>query len=291
MEAGTAAHYWARKLQDYGHEVKLIAPQFVKGFLKSNKNDANDAEAIVIASTHPSMRYVSIKAAWQVELQSLHRIRTRIVTCRVQLTNSIRGFLQEYGIILPQSAVKFRAELVRLISPDCNELRSPRFKRELSVMYEELLGYLAREKDLTQTLVKYARENTVSQRLQTIPGVGPIIATALYAGVADPNSFKNGREMAAWLGLVPRQHSTGGKERLLGISKRGDTNLRCLLVHGARGVYRRMKANPEKYALGPWVLEKAQSRGVNKAVIALANKMARIAWVVMARETEFSYGV
>lgn len=290
MEAGSAAHYWGRKLQEMGHEVKLIAPQFVKPFLKSNKNDANDAEAIAEASLRPSMRFVQIKSEWQVELQSIHRSRSRIVGCRVQLTNAIHGFLVEYGIILPKGMTKFKTQIAWLISPECGEI-PVLFKAELAKMYGELGGYLNREKELSSQLRKYADTNETCKRLQTIPGIGPIVSTALYAGVADPQSFKNGREFAAWLGLVPRQSSSGGKENLLGISKRGDRNLRCLLIHGARASYLRIKNKKEDNRLSNWVISKSESRGANKAVVALANKMARIAWVVMVRNENFKYAV
>lgn len=290
MEAGSAAHYWGRNFQGMGHEVKLIAPQFVKPFLKSNKNDANDAEAIAEASLRPSMRFVQIKSEWQVELQSIHRSRSRIVGCRVQLTNAIHGFLVEYGVILPKAMTKFREQVAWLISEECGEIPLI-FKAELGKMYEELNGYLAREKDLNNQLRIYADTNATCKRLQTIPGIGPIVSTALYAGVADPQSFKNGREFAAWLGLVPRQSSSGGKENLLGISKRGDRNLRCLLIHGARASYFRMKNDKDSSRLNAWVVSKSESRGANKAIVALANKMARFAWVVMARNEEFKYAV
>lgn len=290
IEAGSAAHYWGRKLQSLGHEVKLIAPQFVKPFVKSNKNDANDAEAIVEASLRPSMRFVQVKSEWQVELQSLHRNRSRIVGCRVQLTNAIHGFLQEYGILIPKAMTKFKEQIAWLISPECADIPNL-FKSELTNMYEELLSYLEREKELNKKLKTIGDEHDVCKRLQTIPGIGPTIATALYAGVADPQSFKNGREFAAWLGLVPKQNSTGGKDRLLGISKRGDKNLRCLIIHGARASYCRIKQKPAENNLGKWVLEKSESRGSNKAIVALANKMARYAWVVMAKNEEFRYAV
>lgn len=290
MEAGSAAHYWGRKLTSMGHEVKLIAPQFVKPFLKSNKNDANDAEAIAEASIRPSMRFVQIKSEWQVELQSIHRSRSRVVGCRVQLTNAIHGFLVEYGLVLPKAMLKFKKEIAWLISPECGELPQI-FKAELVKMYEELEGYLKREKELNKQLRMYADTNETCIRLQTIPGIGPIVSTALYAGVADPNSFRNGREFAAWLGLVPRQSSSGGKENLLGISKRGDRNLRCLLIHGARASYLRMKNKKEDNRLSNWVISKSETRGANKAIVALANKMARIAWVVMAKNVEFKYAV
>lgn len=290
IEAGSAAHYWGRKLQSMGHDVKLIAPQFVKPFLKSNKNDANDAEAIVEASIRPSMRFVQVKSEWQVELQSLHRNRSRVVGCRVQLTNAMHGFLQEYGVLLPKAMKKFKEQVIWLIAPECGDIPEL-FKSELSKMYEELNIYLEREKELSRQLKQYAESTETCINLQTIPGVGPIIATALYAGVADPKSFKNGREFAAWLGLVPKQSSTGGKEKLLGISKRGDKNLRSLLIHGARSSYCKIKNKPEDNGLDKWVSSKAETRGVNKAVVALANKMARYAWVVMARNEKFKYAV
>jgi transposase len=280
LEACAGAHYWARKFTAMGHEVRMVGPQFVKPYVKSNKNDAADAEAICEAVQRPTMRFVPTKSVEQQDIQSLHRARSMAVAHRTAQANQIRGLLMEYGVVIPQGIGNLRKALPGVLEDADNEL-SGMFRELLAELREELgrldgriAGYDARIKDLS-------RQSELCQRLMTIPGVGPMSATALVAAVADTSVFKSGREMAAWLGLVPRQHSTGGKPKLLGISKRGDAYLRKLLIDGARAALR--VADKKQDRRSRWVLEVAGRRGHNIAAVALANKNARAAWVLLRR--------
>jgi transposase len=237
MEACGGAHYWARRFREHGHEVKLMAPQFVKPYVKSNKNDMRDAEGIGEAVTRPTMRFVPIKEVDQQDIQALHRVRDRLMGERTALVNEVHGLMNEYGIVIPKGVSKFRRAVVDKL--ECE-------KEKLTSLSQEMFWKLVEEfAALEQQLAFYqekldtlAKTHPECQRLMTIPGIGPLSATALVAAVSDASAFKNGRQFAAWLGLVPRQHSTGGKERLLGISKRGDSYLRKLLIHGARATMR-----------------------------------------------------
>src|SRR4029453_15249763 len=215
MEACGGAHYWARRLREHGHTVKLIAPQFVKPYVKSNKNDPADAEAICEAVTRPTMRFVPIKEIEQQDLQALHRARERVVKARTALVNEIRGLLAEYGIVLPPSVTKFRNGFLATLEAERAKLTA--LSKELfGQLYEEFGALEKRLAYYTAKLEAISAAHPVCQRLETIPGIGPLTATALVAAVSDTSAFKNGRQFAAWLGLVPRQHSTGGKERLVG---------------------------------------------------------------------------
>lgn len=285
MEACGSAHYWARLFTSYGHEVKLIAPQFVKPYVKSNKNDAADAEAICEAAQRPNMRFVSIKAVEQQDLQSLHRIRSLLVSQRTARINQIRGLLQEYGIELAQgSGVLFRQ--VSLILADAENGLSELFRELLSDAYEELVHLDDKVKGYDRKIVQMGQQNEDAKRLQTIPGIGPITATALVAALGTSvANFKNGRELAAWLGLVPRQHSTGGRPQLLGISKRGDVYLRNLLIHGARSVLRHVDKRSDTRSL--WCQSLLTRRPKNVALVALANKMARTVFVLLKIGEDF----
>jgi transposase len=237
MEACGGAHYWARRLREHGHTVKLIAPQFVKPYVKSNKNDPADAEAICEAVTRPTMRFVPMKEIEQQDLQALHRARERVVKARTALVNEIRGLLAEYGIVLPHSVTKFRNGFLATLEAE---------RAKLTALSQELFGQLYEEFGALEKRLAYysakleaiSAAHPVCQRLETIPGIGPLTSTAMVAAVSDVSHFQNGRQFAAWIGLVPRQHSTGGKPRLLGISKRGDVYLRTLLIHGARATLR-----------------------------------------------------
>ena len=237
MEACGSAHYWARCFREYGHDVRLIAPQFVKAYVKSPKNDARDAEAICEAVTRPTMRFVPIKLVEQQDLQALHRVRARLIKARTALVKEIRGLLSEYGIIMPQGITKVRRLLVQTLEAGQAQL-TPCSRELFRQCYEEFLALDQRLASYDEQLTAMGQAHPECRRLQTTPGIGPVTATALIAAIGDATQFKNGRQLAAWLGLVPKEHSTGGKPRLLGISKRGDVYLRTLLVHGARTTLR-----------------------------------------------------
>lgn len=261
MEACGEAHYWARKFISFGHTVKLMSPQYVKPYVKTNKNDAADSEAICEAVIRSNMRFVPIKSEEQQDIQALHRIRSRLVQDRTALANQIRGLLQEYGIVIPQGISNLRKKLPDIISSDKKltsigkELFADLYK-QLMAVEESVHAYDAR-------VHKIARESEVCQRLTQVQGVGPLTATALVGAVGDAKVFKSGRQMSAWLGLVPRQCSSGGKHVLLGISKRGDRYLRSLLIHGARASIRYISQKLD--AVSKWLRALIQRRGHNKA--------------------------
>jgi len=284
MEACGGAHYWARRFRAHDHAVKLMAPQFVKPYVKSNKNDMRDAEGIAEAVTRPTMRFVPIKDIDQQDLQALHRIRDRLMSARTALVNEVHGLLHEYGIVIPKGVAKFRQAVVGKLESE---------KDKLTSLSQELFGKLidefaALEKQLAyyqEKLEALATTHPECQRLMTIPGIGPLTATALVAAVSDANAFKNGRQFAAWLGLVPRQHSTGGKERLLGISKRGDSYLRKLLVHGARTTIRWVGRKTDRRS--QWIRQLVERRGKNRTAVAVANKNARIVWALLTGHQDY----
>ncbi len=288
MEACGGAHHWSRELTRLGHSVRLMAPAFVKPYLRSNKNDRNDAEAICEAVQRPSMRFVSAKLPEQQAVLHLHHGRRLLVRQRVALSNHLRGILSEYGIVLPQGIKVISRRLPELLEDADNEL--PMLVRpvlaELKAQYDQLMERIER---FEQQLRAWHATSEVSQRLASIPGIGLLTATALAATLGEGQDFKNGRQLAAYLGLVPRQHSTGGKERLLGISKRGDSYLRGLLIHGARAVIHhiRRRLRAQRPGGNPWVEQLLQRCHVNEVAVALANKMARIAWVLSARNETY----
>jgi transposase len=263
-----------------GHDVRLISPQFVKPYVKSNKNDTVDAEAICEAVQRPNMRFVPIKGIEQQDIQSLHRARSLAISHRTAQVNQMRGFLLEYGLTVAKNVSSLRKALPEILEDADNSL-SPMFRELLSGLTDELLR-LDQRISVYDVQIKHLSElSDACQRLMTIPGIGPMTATALVAAVADAKVFKSGREMSAWLGLVPRQHSTGGKPKLLGISKRGDTYLRKLLIHGARAALR--FADRKQDRRSQWVLEVESRRGRNIAAVALANKTVRTAWVLLSK--------
>jgi transposase len=280
MEACGGAHYWARQLREQGHEVKLMAPQYVKPYVKTNKNDLRDAEAIAEAVTRPSMRFVPIKNVAQQDLQALHRVRERLMGARTALVNEMRGLLAEYGIVLPAGINVFRNALAAKLEAE---------QAKLTPLSQELFGKLCAEFKKVEAEVAYddeklqaiAATHPESQCLLTIPGIGPITATALIAAGGDMGGFTNGRQFAAWLGLVPKQHSTGGQTRLLGISKRGDSYLRKLLIHGARATLRWARTKTDSRS--QWIRGVLERRGWNRTAVAGANKNARIVWALLSR--------
>ena len=283
MEACGSAHHWARQLQRLGHEVKLISPQFVKPFVKTNKHDAADAEAICEAVTRPTMRFVPIKNVEQQAMLSLHRAREGFIGDRTATVNRIRGLMSEFGLVIPQGIGHVRSKVPELIEDATNEL--PGMFRGLIDQLLEHLKWLDKQIDQIESQINtWHRNNADSQRLAEIPGIGVITATALIAMIGNGRNFKSGRELAAWIGLVPRQHSTGGKQTLLGISKRGDAYLRRLLVHGARALayYARKKADSNN-----WLYKVINRKHMNIAVVAQANKTTRIVWALLAHGREF----
>lgn len=288
MEACGGSHYWHRTLAGFGHTVRMMAPTFVKPYLKSNKNDRNDAEAICEAVQRPSMRFVTPKNPEQQAVLHLHHARQQMVRQRVAVGNHIRAVLAEYGICLPQGAKVLTQQLPALLEDAENTL--PLLTRhllaELKAEYDALV---ARAQRLEAQLKAWHSASKPSQRLARIPGVGLLSATALAATVVDGQGFRNGRQLAAYLGLVPRQASSGGKDRLLGISKRGDGYLRSLLIHGARSVIHHIRRRLQAGQPGgnPWVETLLQRCHVNEVAVALANKMARVAWVLLAKNAHY----
>jgi transposase len=285
MEACGGAHYWARKLEAFGHTVKLMAPQFVKPYVKSNKTDAADAEGICEAVSRPSMRFVSNKTEDQQAVLALHRARQGFVQARTAQANQIRGLLNEFGLVIPQGIGHIIPRLAEILEDGENEL--PGAFRALLQRLGEHLKALDRQVDaLEQQIQAWHREQAMSRKLAEIPGIGPLTASALVASIGDARCFENGRQLAAWLGLVPRQHSSGGQPKLLGISKRGDRYLRTLLIHGARAVIRvieRRRAGPTEM----WLEELLTRRNKNVVAVALANKNARIVWALLTRDTRY----
>ncbi len=284
IEACGGSHYWHRRFTEQGHTVRIIAPQFVKPYVKSNKNDAADAEAICEASQRPNMRFVPAKSIEQQDLQSLHRIRSQVVARRTAQSNQIRGLLQEYGIVIPKGISYVRKQIPRILEDAENEL-TPLFRELLNDLYDVIVHMDERVQQLERKLKAITEHSQDCQRLLTIPGFGLLSATALVAAVGDPSAFKSGREMAAWLGLVPRQYSTGGKPTLLGISKRGDTYLRTLLIHGGRTVVRVADMHNDRH--NQWIAALDKRRGKNIAAVAVANKNARIAWAVLSKKEPY----
>lgn len=280
MEACSSAHYWARELSKFGHDVRLMAPQFVKPYVKSGKNDANDAEAICEAVGRPSMRFVAIKTVEQQVIQAEHRIRSRLVKSRTALTNEIRGFLAEFGVIVAKSLGPLRRALPELLEDAENGLPGD-FRVLLMGLSEELRALDERIAAFDARIAQVAREDDRIKRLLEIEGIGPITASALVAAVGDATQFNSGRDMAACFGLTPRQHSSGGKNRLGRISKRGDKYIRMLLVHGARAALK--AAQNKEDGRSRWVKNLAGRRNKNIATVALANKNARIAWSILSR--------
>lgn len=281
MEACASSHHWARQLAALGHTVRLMAPQFVKAYRKNDKNDGNDAEAICEAVQRPSMRFVPVKSPGQQAELAVHRIRQRLMGERTALINQLRGLLAEFGLVLAQGAHQVRRQLPALLENASDAL--PALALELfGELYADLRRLEQRIAEHDRRIERLYRGNSVARRLGELEGIGALTATAFTATVAHALQFKNGRQCAAWLGLTPRQDSSGGKHRLLGITKRGDVYLRTLLVHGARSVMRHSAKRDDPKSR--WVEQLRRRRGDNVAACALAAKHARILWAVMARE-------
>lgn len=284
MEACSAAHHWGRQLQVMGHRVRLLPPQYVKPFVLGQKNDANDAAAICAAMTRPEIPGVAVKTIDQQDQQALHRVRSARVAQRTALINQIRGLLAEYGIVLATGRMTLRRVLPELLEDAENGL-SFDFRQLLAELYEELVALDSRVEQLTRRIEQHVRQSPSMQRLVKVPGIGPLTASALVTSVGDATQFRNGRQLAAFLGLVPRQHSSGGKARLLGIHKHGDSYLRGLLVHGARSVLRVATDKPDDRSR--WLMSLSTRKHRNIATVAQANKTARIAWAVLARNEPY----
>lgn len=284
MEACAGAHYWGRELSRLGHEVKLIPPQHVKAYLRGNKNDYNDARAIGEAVVRPGMRLVALKSEAQQDIQALHRLREGQIKQRTALCNRVRGLVAEYGITLAKGVATVRRRIPELLEDAENGL-SGLFRELLAESYRELQALDERIGLYTRKVERLSRESEACRRLQTIPGFGPIVASVFAAQVGDGEAYRRGREVSASIGLVPRQHSSGGKPQLLGISKRGDRYLRTLLVHGARSVVRQAERKDDR--LSCWINRIRAERGYNKAAVALANKMARIGWSILRHGAQY----
>lgn len=284
MEACAGAHHWGRELQSRGYRVKLIAAQFVKPYVKSNKNDRVDAEAISEAMSRPSMRFVAVKSVRQQDCQAVHRVRAELVDQRTAKANQIRGLVAEYGIVAPTGIGHLRRAIPCWLEDAENGL-SDFFRGLLAGLWDDLQRLDERVAELTASVDRLVNDDPVAQRLLALRGVGPLSASALAGTLGDGRTFDNGRDFAASLGLTPRQHSTGGKERLLGISKRGDPYLRKLLVHGARAVLRHVDGKDD--ALSQWVKGLSARKHPNVATVALANKTARVAWAVVRNDATY----
>ncbi len=282
MEACATSHHWAREITALGHEVKLMPPRYVKPYVKRNKNDAADAEAICEAVTRPTMRFVEIKTPEQQSDLMVHRTRHLFIRQRTTLINALRAHLAEFGIVA--GVGRLGVERLLKVIEDGKDDRVPPMARECLMALRAQLDLVKRQiLEADRRILAWHRASEVSQRLDDIPGVGPLIATALVASVPDPHAFKSGRDLAAWIGLVPKQNSTGGKERLGHISKAGNRYLRMLLVAGALSVIRRAKQ--AGYTRRPWLAKLLERRSTKVAAIALANKIARTAWAMMTQGT------
>lgn len=283
MEACASAHHWARKLQSFGHSVRLMAPQFVKPYVKSNKNDAADAEAICEAVARPNMRFVPVKNVEQQSVLALHRARQGFVKARTAQANQIRGLMGEYGLIVPQGIGHIAERVPDLIEDASIDLPGS-FRLLIDRLLEHLKVLQQQVEEIEAQIKAWHRASDASRRLEKVPGIGPLTATAMVATIGDAKNFDNGRQLAAWLGLVPRQHSSGGKSNLLGMSKRGDSYLRTLLIHGARSVIYRATQRADADS---WLFKLTNRRNKNVAAVALANKTARTIWALLAHDREF----
>jgi transposase len=285
MEACAGAHHWGRQLRERGYRVKLMAPQFVKPYVKSNKSDRNDAEAICEAMSRPSMRFVELKSVEQQDIQAVHRVRAELIKQRTAKANQIRGLVGEYGLVAPVRIGQLRRALPEWLEDATNGL-SDRFRRLLAGLAEDLRRLDARIDELDEELKTIVRETPAAQRLLALRGVGPTIATALVAALGTGESFARGRDFAVALGLTPKHHGTGGKERILGISKRGDSYLRQLLVHGARAAVRTAKSKTDP--LSRWINALLAHKHSNVVTVALANKTARMAWALIRHDVDYN---
>ena len=284
MEACSGSHFLGRALREQGHDVKLIPAQFVKPFVKSNKNDFIDAEAIAEAVDRENMRFVAIKTDDQLDLQALHRVRDRLMTRRTALINQIRAFLLERGIVFAKSPIRLREALPEVLE-NVNENLTPRMRNLVAMLWSEWKDLELQIVQMNDEVERIASSDAACRRLRQIPGIGPLVATAIVASIGNGAAFRKGREFAAWMGLLPNQHSTGGKVRLYGISKRGNCYLRKILIHGARAVVLRSKR--DRIAMGAWMTSLETRAPRNVLIVATAHKLARIAWAVLSTGQDY----
>ena len=284
MEACSGPHFLGRALRAQGHDVKLIPAQFVKPFVKSNKNDFIDAEAIAEAVERENMRFVPIKTDDQLDLQALHRVRDRLMTRRTALINQIRAFLLERGIVFAKSRVRLKQALPEVLE-NINANLTPRMRNLVAMLWNEWKDLELQIVEMNDEVERIASSDDACRRLRQIPGIGPLVATAIVASIGNGAAFRKGREFAAWLGLLPNQHSTGGKVRLYGISKRGNSYLRKILIHGARAVVLRSKR--DRIAMGAWMTSLETRAPRNVLIVATAHKLARIAWAVLSTGQDY----
>ena len=291
LEACSGAHFLGRALRQQGHDVRLIAAQFVKPFVKSNKNDFVDAEAIAEAVERKNMRFVPIKTDDQLDLQAMHRIRDRLVSRRTAVINQIRAFLLERGMVFAQKPGKLKAAMADVLenAENAENALTPMMRNLIGMLWDEWKSVEEQIDELTDRLEQIAASDAGCCRIRQIPGIGPIVATAIVAAIGNGAAFRKGRDFAAWLGLVPRQYSTGGKAKLLGISKRGNIYLRKVLIHGARAAAMRIKR--DRFTIGTWMNALEARAPRNVLVVAMANKLARIAWAVLSTGEEYRPGV
>lgn len=286
LEACAGAHHWARELTPLGHDVRLMAPQFVKPYVKGDKNDYNDAEAICEAVGRPNMRFVPVKSIEQQDGQALHRLRQGTLKERTALVNRLRGLLAEYGVVVPQGIGSLRRALPEILEDGENRL-SADFRALLGELQEQFVALDARIAGYDARIARQYQSSAACQRIGQLEGIGPQTATAIVASLGDGSQFQDGRQLAAALGLVPRQHSTGGKPCLLGISKRGDRYVRTLLIHGARSAIQAVFKHDKDDARSRWIKQLVARRGHNVAAVALANKNARIVWALLTRQESY----
>ena len=286
LEACAGAHFLGSALRAQGHQVRLIPAQFVKPYRKSNKNDYIDAEVIAEAVTKQNMRFVQIKTQEQLDWQAMHRVRDRLMQRRTALINEIRGFLLERGLTFAARPIYLRKNLPTVIE-DAEQNLSPRLRWLLDRLWQEWKQTELDIKAITDEIERISNDDARCRRLRQIPGFGPLVSTATVAAIGNGSAFRRGRDFAAWVGVVPRQYSTGGKQKLLGISKRGNIYLRRMLIHGARAVLLRVKYDTGGF--GQWVHRLAQRAPRNKVVVAIANKLARIAWAVLSSGKDYRH--
>src|SRR6516162_3372669 len=286
LEACAGSHFLGAGLREQGHQVRLIPAQFVKPYRKSNKNDFLDAEAIAEAVTKQNMRFAQLKTQEQLDWQAMHRVRDRLVQRRTALINVFRRFLLDRGIIFSAQPIHLRKNLPAVIK-DAEQSLSPRLRWLLNRMWQEWKQIDTEVQALTEEIERISKDDARCQQLRQIPGFGPLISTATVAAIGNGAAFRRGRNFAAWVGVVPRQYSTGGKQKLFGISKRGNVYLRRMLIHGARAVLFRVKYDTGGF--GQWVHRLAQRAPHNKVVVAIANKLARIAWVVLSSGKDYRH--